>query len=228
MPGASADCSASGRSPAIGAVAVRYYAEQAGLREVVSRNEGRPGLDHDTVTVRQAAIRDASGMAEVHVAAWHCAYSAILSADYLAGVTLDASRSRWLTTLAQRDPHVTNLVAERNGQIIGIASAGNARDVECERQWGEFRMLNVHPKAWGHGVGAALREQCLSELISRGYRTGYLWVVAANARAIAFYQNRGWTANGERRDDLRLQPPLSEIRLLRPLDLRLGAHRTSG
>jgi len=52
--------------------------------------------------------------------------------------------------------------------------------------------LWVPRSSWGQGVGSALLAYAEREIAARGIATGHLSVIASNARAIAFYERRGW------------------------------------
>lgn len=45
---------------------------------------------------------------------------------------------------------------------------------------------------WGQGAGSALLAHAEQEITARGIATAHLSVIASNARAIAFYERRGW------------------------------------
>lgn len=45
-----------------------------------------------------------------------------------------------------------------------------------------------------------------------GFRTGYLWVLPGNERAVGFYRHRGWSPDGGTKIDDRFEPPVSEVR----------------
>ena len=52
--------------------------------------------------------------------------------------------------------------------------------------------LWVSRSFWGHGVGSKFLEHAEREIAARGIGTAHLSVIASNARAIAFYEQRGW------------------------------------
>ena len=45
---------------------------------------------------------------------------------------------------------------------------------------------------WGQGVGSGFLAHAEREIAARGIATAHLSVIASNARAIAFYERRGW------------------------------------
>ena len=52
--------------------------------------------------------------------------------------------------------------------------------------------LWVPRTSWGQGVGSGLLAHAECEIAARGIATAHLSVIASNARAIAFYEGRGW------------------------------------
>jgi ribosomal protein S18 acetylase RimI-like enzyme len=58
----------------------------------------------------------------------------------------------------------------------------------------------VHPDSWRIGAGRALMDASLAEFAARGFTTATLWVLEGNARAQAFYEGRGFTPDGGRKD----------------------------
>jgi GNAT superfamily N-acetyltransferase len=52
--------------------------------------------------------------------------------------------------------------------------------------------LWVSRRSWGQGVGSALLAHAEREIAARGITAAHLSVIASNARAIAFYERRGW------------------------------------
>ena len=52
--------------------------------------------------------------------------------------------------------------------------------------------LWVPRSSWGQGVGSSLLFHAEQEIATRGIAMAHLSVIASNARAIAFYERRGW------------------------------------
>jgi GNAT superfamily N-acetyltransferase len=67
-------------------------------------------------------------------------------------------------------------------------------------------------------VGSRLHDAALAEARSLGYHALTLWVLEGNTRARAFYEARGWTADGKRLE-ITLGPGASgtEVRYRRPV-----------
>ena len=58
---------------------------------------------------------------------------------------------------------------------------------------GEVWALYAQPDAWGTGAGTALLRAALGDLAAAGHDACALWVLADNARAVAFYRRAGFT-----------------------------------
>jgi GNAT superfamily N-acetyltransferase len=149
---------------------------------------------------------DASGYAEVQVAAWRATYAGIMSAEYLRDLDRDQVAARVRERLpdfpAAHKP-TRALVATLAGRVVGIAAVGRASDAGNDFPSGQLWMINVHPDVWGTGVGTDLHSFALRVLLALGHREAYLWVARANARARRFYEREGWLATGvEQRENI--------------------------
>ncbi|MGN7190744.1 GNAT family N-acetyltransferase [Curtobacterium sp. MCBA15_004] len=138
-------------------------------------------------TVRRAEPRDARSIAEVHVRAWREAYAHLLPAAFLAALDVDAREDRWRGLVA--DPDLTVLVAERDGRVVGWASAGAGRDDEPVRDR-ELEGIYVLAGHHGSGTGQALLDAAV------GTEPAFLWVADRNPRAEAFYRRNGFERDG--------------------------------
>lgn len=163
--------------------------------------------------MRTAVEADAEAWADLHVAAWRAAYAAVMDPEYLAGLeparTLDRRRA------ALREPgDVTHLAAELDGRVVGMAGIGPAREGGARS---ELYAINVHPDAWGTGVGTALLEAAVEGLRGLGHPEAYLYVVRENARARRFYAREGWRPDGFEKSEEIGGAVVTEVRYRRAL-----------
>jgi GNAT superfamily N-acetyltransferase len=142
---------------------------------------------HD-VSIRQAVVPDAEALAHLHVDVWDDAYTGLMPQGIL-----DDRREKvaervdtWREILGGREP---TWLAEDSDGLVGFASTGPARDNDMGETL-ELYALYVRASYWGTGVGYALFE------IAVGDRGAYLWVLADNERAIAFYERQGFRLDG--------------------------------
>jgi [ribosomal protein S18]-alanine N-acetyltransferase len=84
------------------------------------------------------------------------------------------------------DADVPFLLAEQRGGVAGYVIAHSAADE------GEILNLGVAPAHRGRGVGRALVEGMLAELLGRGVRIVYLEVRESNAIARRLYESLGF------------------------------------
>ena len=108
-----------------------------------------------------------------------------------------AARERfWVSSLTDerfRENRVA--VAERDGEVIGIAMSGPPLDAEPE--WArQLYVLYVRAADQGTGAGQAL----LEAVVDPG-ESAALWVADPNPRAQAFYRKHGFVADGNAQDE---------------------------
>jgi GNAT superfamily N-acetyltransferase len=140
-----------------------------------------------TVTVRRATVDDARGIAEVHVTAWREAYAGRMPADFLASLDVDRRAAGWSRILERGETDA--FVAERDGTIVGWATAGRGRDDDAPRDR-ELEGIYLLASAYGSGAGQQLLDAAV------GDAPAYLWVMDGNGRAEAFYRRNGFTRDG--------------------------------
>lgn len=158
--------------------------------------------------IRQARPQDCARIAQVHVEAWKQAYRGLMRNEVLDDPEFVTRRKRmWNAILtdpkyADRSP----AVAERDGQIVGIAMTGPPSDDDAtwDRQLYVLYLLHDHH---GSGVAAELVRNVLNPSESAA-----LWVADPNPRAQAFYAKIGFRPDGT----TQLEDGVREIRMRRP------------
>jgi GNAT superfamily N-acetyltransferase len=134
--------------------------------------------------IRPATDADARTLAELEVRAWRWAY-----VDFVAEEDMPAVAERvacWAEAVAGGGV----FAAELEGRVVGVVELGD----------GELRALHVEPAAQGAGLGTALYDFACERLRATGYANRMLWVFEGNGHARGFFERRGWTADGERRE----------------------------
>jgi len=160
---------------------------------------------------------DAEEMGRLHVRVWQEAYAGLIPADYLKGLdpmerarmwdarlTADVARRAAGEAADEVTTHPRSRAARHRatGALVGIASAGPARDPDPVLP-AELWMINVDSSHRGSGVADLLVEATL------GDAPGYLWVVAGNGRAQAFYRRLGFVYDGY----TKVHPPTGAVEL---------------
>lgn len=140
--------------------------------------------------IRPATLDDAEGFVRAHERAWDASTAEIAGRRLGELLPLDARVERYRASFARLTGEAGALVAERDGEIVGVAVFAA----------GELRDLYVVPKAWGSDVAQALHAAALDALGSDGAAEAFLWVVEENSRARRFYEREGWQATTETRE----------------------------
>jgi GNAT superfamily N-acetyltransferase len=165
--------------------------------------------------IRRALADDALGVATVHVRSWQAAYRGLLPDTYLDQLDIDARRAAWARTIAEADwPRTGTLVAtEANGNVVGFAHVGPARDDDLDPLLvGELASIYLLPQVWGSGVGRRLMLAAVNVLRDAGFGSAILWVLDGNDRAQRFYEIGGWQLDGAAKDIVIAETPLAEVR----------------
>jgi ribosomal protein S18 acetylase RimI-like enzyme len=144
------------------------------------------------MNIRPALVADAGAIAAVHVRSWQAAYAQILSADYLASLSVAERARRWAEILQASES--ATLVAMAEGSVLGFVSFAHSRDQAAPPKRAEIWSLYASPEAWDHGVGRGLLASALASLQAQGFSETSLWVLSGNARAIRFYGAAGFKA----------------------------------
>ncbi len=84
---------------------------------------------------------------------------------------------------------VVAVATGRDGEIVGLASAGPTRDPDAPTEW---ELYSINLLAAHHGSGVA--NQLILAAVAR--RPASLWVIEGNARADAFYRKYGFDLEG--------------------------------
>jgi ribosomal protein S18 acetylase RimI-like enzyme len=140
--------------------------------------------------VRSPRVEDADEAGRVSIQVWREAYAAQMPADFLAGLEPVKAAERWRLRFEMDEPDGVVVVATgRDGEIVGLASAGPTRDQDAQTDW-ELYSINVLAAHRGSGVA----DQLITAAV--GQRPATLWVVRDNPRADAFYRRHGFTVEG--------------------------------
>lgn len=146
-----------------------------------------------SMQIDHAQSGDARTVADIHVNAWRAAYASVLSAEYLASLSVDAREAMWRQCIAAGEPAL--LVAKHHGAVVGWLSFGASRGEGAPPSEGEVWALYVAPACWSTGAGRQLWLRALELMRDRGFTTCCLWVFPQNERAIRFYRAAGFVAD---------------------------------
>ncbi|MEV6160653.1 GNAT family N-acetyltransferase [Streptomyces sp. NPDC052052] len=136
--------------------------------------------------IRTATPEDLDAVVQLHTEARATYYRGHLPEEEYAGAAeVGRSREGWSRAIRRED--ATVLCAERDGALAGIA-AYSVRDGVMN-----LTQLHVAPSHWRTGIGTALHTACVDAWRRNGIGGARLEVFLHNARAQAFYADRGWT-----------------------------------
>ncbi|MEU6963117.1 GNAT family N-acetyltransferase [Streptomyces chrestomyceticus] len=154
----------------------------------------------EPVRIRDMTQADIDTVAVIRVRGWQAAYAGLMPQAYLDGLSAAEDAARRREFFAAAPPEVVNLVAERDGGLVGWAAFGPVRAVggapPGPASEGELYCLYLPPEHIGTGIGRALMDACLARAGRNGFRALCLWVLKGNARARRFYERAGFRADG--------------------------------
>lgn len=141
--------------------------------------------------IREATAADIDRVADLHVLSRSTTYAALLPAGATDSLTTTTSRSAWRHRLPRLEQYTLRVASNHPQQILGfgLASVTSARGTS-------IHALHVHPDSQGYGIGGALLDTLGAVAHGWGRHRWRLTVLAANGRARAFYENRGWLPAG--------------------------------
>ncbi len=109
------------------------------------------------------------------------------------------------------------LVASRDGEDLGVASVGAAKDADGEIDGvAELFGMWVRPPARGSGVAWQLVTAAAERAREDGFRQLRLWVSTDNGRAVGFYSSYGFRPADQRRP-MRTDESSEEVAMTLPL-----------
>lgn len=154
-------------------------------------------------TVRDALPEDAEAFSACLLACWQEAYATLWGSTRLDELDpAELARARREEIAAGTARHV---LAERDGEVIGVAIAGPSRD---EQPAAESELYASYVRAAHYGTGVSTR---LLDAVLEG-RPASLWTYRDNPRASAFYVNQGFIPDGTERPDA---AGILELRMVR-------------
>lgn len=142
------------------------------------------------ITIREAVLSDAPGIARVRVDTWRITYRGIVPDEHLDSLSYEeaAYAARMRLNSPAGDP--TTFVAEAAaGEIIGFALACRERG-GSPAYAGEVSAIYVLQAYQGRGVGRQLMCAAARNLRERGMASMLIWVLADNPSR-AFYERLG-------------------------------------
>jgi len=148
------------------------------------------------VLVREATPADATGIGEVHAAAWRSAYRDVFEAAWLQRLAAKR-RNRWPDLMASDEFEPTTvLVAQRGPRIVAFVHFGPDSDGADDGPAARIHSCYAIPAEWGSGVAATLLDDAVQHIAEAGYRLVRLRTLAGANRARRFYAREGFQETG--------------------------------
>ena len=158
--------------------------------------------------VRPVRDVDAEALGRVHATCWHETYDHLISKAALESVSPRRLAELW-THWAQQGEEYRMFAALVEGEIVGFAGSGPARDADAPRSRELYFIYLLD--AW-HGTGIG---QALFDAVTPGEEPVYLWVADDNPRAHRFYVRNGFALDGAEQTQPFLGEELTEVRFVR-------------
>ncbi|GHG87520.1 GNAT family N-acetyltransferase [Streptomyces lanatus] len=153
-------------------------------------------MNDDRIRIRPMTLADCDRVAEIRIGGWRSAYRGLIPQSYLDALDVAEEAERRRTHFSRADGSVVNLVAERDGEIVGWACHGPYRDGEVRTGDAELYAIYVDPGRYGGGIGDALLQESVLRCTAAGHARMLLWVLKDNAGARRFYERAGFAADG--------------------------------
>lgn len=157
----------------------------------------------EPAAVREALPQDAAAFNACHIACWREAYATLWGDGRLDGLDAAALAERRRTEIEQGTAR--HMLAERAGEVIGVAIAGPSRD---ENPPTDVELYAIYVRAEHYGTGVSTK---LLDAVLEG-EPASLWVYRDNPRASAFYVNQGFIPDGAEKNDA---TGILELRMVR-------------
>ncbi len=166
--------------------------------------------------VRAARAGDARATAAIRVHGWQSAYRGQLPDELLDDLSVEGDAIRFADHVRHLPPDRRLWVAQLDGEVVGFASTGPARDEDAHGA-AEVYAIYVRPDLIGRGIGQRLLDHAVRDLADQGYAEATLWTLATNVPARRFYERAGWRADGASKLDRMDRFELNETRYRRTL-----------
>ena len=140
------------------------------------------------MNIRKARLKDAEGIAKVHVDSWRTTYKGIIPDDYLNSLSYEQRTELWKNNIGNKGNYV--LVAENTEeQVIGFTDAWK-RDNNDEENSIDLTSIYLLENYQGMGVGKQLLKTLFEHFNQEGYDKVYVEVLEENNTRF-FYEYYG-------------------------------------
>jgi N-acetylglutamate synthase-like GNAT family acetyltransferase len=150
--------------------------------------------DIATLKLRRAVAEDAPFVSRIYVDSWNKGFGDLMPSRQVSPEIIE----RWRSDLTAGPPNYW-CVAECEGAVVGFVGVGPCRD-PVDSDLGELDTIAVDPRFWRRCIGRRLMTVAIMQLSKSEYRRAVLWSLAGYDPARRFYEQAGWSLDGEVRD----------------------------
>lgn len=149
------------------------------------------------LTVRPAMKRDTDAIQQVASASWQAAHTPLIGAETAQAFFDQEYGEAQIRSKIVDDAGIFKLAVDADG-VVGFVTAAPLD--QSPHVFG-LSWLYVHPDRWGEGIGTQLHTTVERAIERRGGERIRLGVLAANERAIRFYEAAGYAHHSNYYDD---------------------------
>ncbi|EDY58531.1 acetyltransferase [Streptomyces sviceus ATCC 29083] len=124
----------------------------------------------DPLLIREMTLADCDRVAEIRIRGWQSAYRGLMPQPFLDALSVREDAERRRARFGQGGAAVVDLVAERDGEILGWACHGPYRDGDIRTEDAELYAIYVDPRRYGSGLGHALLQESVRRCATAGRR----------------------------------------------------------
>ena len=159
-------------------------------------------------------------MVRAHARSWRATYAGLLPDAAIADVVKSrpARIVRWQARLAEPKYRRGSFVGELDGRVVGFVFWGPTEGPDATPETAEVYAIYLDPDAIGRGIGRALLDAAVGDMVADGFAAAILWVLDTNDRARRFYEAGGWSPRwgDEDRGPPRRHAPRGPVRAVAP------------
>ena len=150
------------------------------LSEAISKLE-----EKEDYIIRYNVIEDQSQMAKIKIDVWRETYKNIIDDEYLNNLDLKKQTQKYFRSFDEYKDRV--LVAVKNKEILGYSCF----DAKTNSVKYDSELVSIYIKDRNRGIGTALFNETVKELLSKNKKTMIIWCLKENKNAIKFYKKLG-------------------------------------
>lgn len=144
------------------------------------------------LTIRKAEMKDAAGIAEVHISSWLDTYSGIMPDEKLDSLNLESCTKKWEGNIQRSfEGKEILFVAELDDKIVGFCGGSPNDDENTKVKYQEdLRVIYIFKEYQKQGIGRKLVSEYVKAIKSRGINSMIIWVLEQNDSRL-FYEKLG-------------------------------------